>query len=449
MATTLIENALVVNENSQFKGYIFIKDEWIEEIGEGIAPAHIQALANDKIDAEGMLLLPGLIDDQVHFREPGLTHKGDLFTESRAAVAGGITSFMEMPNTVPGAVTGALLEEKYQRASEVSLANYSFFMGTTNDNAEEILKQDYTRICGIKIFLGSSTGNMLVDDFDAIKTIFKYAKVPVLTHCEDDNLIALNLQKVKAIYGDQIPCNMHPVIRDEEACYRSSSATVELAHKYGTQLHVLHISTERELSLFEKGNDIGLKKITAEACLHHCWFTDADYESKQNFIKWNPAVKKQSDRDEIRKAIMDGRIDILATDHAPHTLEEKMKPYQQAPSGGPLVQHALLAWLELVDQGVLSLETLVKKAAHNPAILFKVNKRGFLRKGYYADLVLVKLNQAYEVTKQNILYKCGWSPFEAYRFKHSINQTWVNGKCVYANGRIIDESRGMRLTFDR
>lgn len=449
MAATLIYNALICNEGKQYTGFVYINQEYIEATGEGNAPDEWFEKAQIKMDAKGMLLLPGLIDDQVHFREPGLTYKGDLFTESRAAVAGGITTFMEMPNTIPGAVTGELLEQKYQRASEVSLANYSFFMGTTNDNADEILKLDYSKICGIKIFLGSSTGNMLVNNCHQIERLFKEAQVPILTHCEDDVLIAENLKRAKEQYGDDIPPRMHPVIRDAEACYRSSSQTVELAHKHGTQLHVLHISTARELSLFEPGHDIESKKVTAEACVHHCWFTEHDYDSKGNYIKWNPAVKSLADREAIREAIRTGRIDILATDHAPHTHEEKSKPYTQAPSGGPLVQHALQAWLELVDQGVLSLELLVKKACHHPAILFKVHKRGFIRKGYYADLVLVNRDAPYKVSTQNILYKCGWSPFEGHTFNSSVHQTWVNGNLVYDQGRIIDESRGKRLIFER
>lgn len=449
MSKQLIYNAIIVNENSKFLGHVLIHDERIAYVGSGEPTEETFTLAESAINADGKLLIPGLIDDQVHFREPGLTHKGDIFSESRAAVAGGITSFMEMPNTNPGATTGILLEEKFKRASEVSLANYSFFMGTTNDNADEVLRQDYKTICGIKIFLGSSTGNMLVNNQQTIEKLFEFAKVPILVHCEDDLLIAENLEKYQKEFGENLNPTHHPQIRSEEACYNSSSKTVALARKFNTRLHVLHISTAKELSLFDAEEDIRKKRITAEACVHHCWFNQEAYETKENFIKWNPAVKSEKDRLAILDAINSNRIDVLATDHAPHTFEEKSQTYLKAPSGGPLVQHALLAWLDLWKQGVLTLEKIVEKACHNPALLFDVEKRGYIKPGYFADLVLIDLNQAYQVTKENILYKCKWSPFEGHTFQHRIEKTWVNGAIVYDNGQIIDKTKGQRLTFLR
>ena len=401
------------------------------------------------IDAEGQYLLPGLIDDQVHFREPGLTHKADIFTESRAALAGGITSFMEMPNTVPNALTQDLLEEKYALAAKKSIANYSFFMGVSNNNLDEVLKTNPKTVCGIKIFMGSSTGNMLVDNRETLKEIFSNSRMLIATHCEDEATIRENMAQYRAKYGEDVPMRCHPEIRSAEACYQSSSLAVEMAEKYGANLHVLHISTARETELFR--NDIRLeeKKITAEACIHHLWFSDADYDRFGSRIKWNPAVKSSADRDAVRAAVADGRIDILATDHAPHTLEEKSGTYFNAPSGGPLVQHAVPALFDLYEQGVFTLETIVQRACHAPAIRFKVNKRGYIREGYYADLVLVKKELSETVSKENILYKCGWSPFEGHQFSHRVASTFVNGRQVFDGHSVNFLVNGRRLTFDR
>ncbi len=445
MKTILIKNALLVNEGETFHADVYIKGSFIEKIER----QGIQMPADRVIDATGKILIPGLIDDQVHFREPGLTHKGDLYTEPKSAIAGGVTSYMEMPNTSPSAVTVELLESKYQRASEVSLANYSFFMGTTNTNLEELLKIDETKVCGVKIFMGSSTGDMLVDDPIALENIFKEVRTIIATHCEKDPLVKANQAEIIAKFGDQIDATYHPKIRSAEACYLSSSFAVELAKKHNTRLHILHISTAKELSLFR--NDIPLveKRITAEACTHHLWFSDEDYASKGNFIKWNPAVKTAADRDAILAAVIDGRIDILATDHAPHTLEEKSQIYLKAPSGGPLVQHTLNALIELYHQGKISLEKIVEKACHNPAILFEIDRRGFLREGFFADLVLVDTKGSYVVEKSNILYKCGWSPFEGERFHSEVTHTFVNGNLVYEQGKFDESVKGMRLTFNR
>lgn len=445
MSSILIRNARLVNENKIFHADVFIKNGFIEKIDTN----GISMQADRVIDAEGLYLLPGLIDDQVHFREPGLTHKADLTTESRAAVAGGVTSFMEMPNTVPSATTISLLEEKYKRASQVSLANYSFFMGTTNHNIEELLKVDERKICGVKIFMGSSTGDMLVDDPKALERIFSEVNALIATHCEYDPLVKENNRKIRELYGEHITAKYHPIIRNEEACYLSSSFAVELAKKHNTRLHILHISTAKELSLFRNDIPLTQKRITSEACIHHMWFTDADYETKGNFIKWNPAVKTAADRDAIIEAVKNNTIDVIATDHAPHTLEEKQQPYLQAPSGGPLVQHSLNALLELYRQGKLSLEKIVEKTSHHVAMLFEIDRRGFIREGYYADLVLVDLNQTYRVGKENLLYKCRWSPFEGQEFHSVITHTLVNGKVVYENGKVIEAGPGMRLNFNR
>jgi dihydroorotase len=402
-----------------------------------------------EIDAAGLFLLPGAIDDQVHFREPGLTHKGEIYTEARAAVAGGITSYMEMPNTVPSAVNVEKLEEKYSRAAQVSLANYSFYMGTTNTNIEEIKRVNPATICGVKIFMGSSTGDMLVDDPKALENVFRYSPTIITTHCEDDPMIKRNAARFREQYGDAITPSMHPLIRSEEACYASSSFAVGLARQTGARLHILHISTAKELDLFTNTIPLKDKRITAEACIHHLWFSDADYAAKGNLIKWNPAVKTAEDRAAIRQAVLDGRIDVVATDHAPHTLEEKSGPYFNAPSGGPLVQHALLAMLDFVQQGWISIEKVVEKMAHAPAELFNVLDRGYIREGYYADLVLVDMERTSSVTKDSLLYKCRWSPFEGHTFASSIRKTFVNGHLVYNEG-VLDESvKGMRLSFSR
>jgi dihydroorotase len=385
----------------------------------------------------------------VHFREPGLTHKGEIYTEAKAAVAGGITSYMEMPNTVPQATTQALLEEKYQRAAVCSLANYSFFMGTTNHNLEEVLRTDPKNVCGIKIFMGSSTGDMLVDNESVLESVFSQAPVLIATHCEDESTIKANLEAARATYGELVPPSQHPVIRSAEACYLSSSFAVQLAKKHGTRLHVLHISTARETFLFQNDIPLEQKKITSEACIHHLWFTDHDYLSKGNLIKWNPAVKSAADREEIRKAVLDNRIDVIATDHAPHTKEEKAAPYFKAPSGGPLVQHALVAMLDFVHEGWISIERVVEKMAHAPAVLFQIADRGFIREGYMADMVLVDLNQEWSVSPANILYKCGWSPFEGHTFKSKVLKTFVNGELVYDDGVFNESVFGQRLKFNR
>ena len=441
--TILIKQATIVNEGKIWVADVFIKEGIIQKVDK-----QINEVADIEINAEGKYLLPGLIDDQVHFREPGLTHKAEIYTEAKAAVAGGITSFMEMPNTVPSALTQELLEDKYQIAARKSLANYSFFMGASNHNIDEILKTNVKNVCGIKIFMGSSTGDMLVDDDVALNKIFANSPTLVASHCEDDTLIKQNLAHFKQRYG-KLNIKMHPKIRSEEACFLSSSKAIALAQKYGTRLHILHISTARETHLF--GNDLPLKdkKITSEACIHHLWFNEEDYEEKGNFIKWNPAIKNKADGDEILKAVIDGRIDVIATDHAPHTLNEKQQPYENAPSGGPLVQHALNALLEMYRNDKISLETIVEKTAHNPAILFQIDKRGFVREGYWADLVLVDLQKQYTVTKENLLYKCGWSPFEGQKFHSQITHTIVSGNLVYENGIFNENSRGCRLTFNR
>jgi dihydroorotase len=443
----LIQNATLINENKQKLVDVLIEGELIAQIG---APKSIEAAIDVQIiDATGLHLLPGLIDDQVHFREPGLTHKGDLFTESCAAVAGGITSFMEMPNTVPAATTIERLEEKYKRAAEVSVANYSFFMGTTNTNLSELLQVDPKQVCGVKIFMGSSTGDMLVDDPQALENIFSQVKTLIAVHCEDDPLIKKNADEYRQKYGEDVPLKYHHLIRSEQACYNSSSFAVGLAKKHNTRLHILHISTAKELSLFRNDIPLNQKRITAEACVHHLWFTNEDYDTKGMYIKWNPAIKTKADRAAIREAINDGRIDVIATDHAPHTTEEKQNTYFKAPSGGPLVQHALLALLEMHKQGVFTLEKIVEKTAHNVAEMFQIEKRGYIREGYYADMVLVNLKKATQVTKENILYKCGWSPFEGQTFSSQIEYTFVNGNIAYSHGKVNTDQKGQRLTFNR
>ncbi|WP_160068172.1 dihydroorotase [Sphingobacterium bovisgrunnientis] len=444
MSSILIKNAQVVNEGTTQVLDVFIKNGRIEKL----AP-QIDLKADQEINAEGLHLLPGLIDDQVHFREPGLTYKANIFTESRAAVAGGTTSFMEMPNTVPNTLTQKLLQDKYDIGQDSSLANYSFFMGAANDNIDEVLKTNPRDVCGIKVFMGSSTGNMLVDNETALENIFRNSPTLIATHCEDEATIKANLAAYKERYEDNITIDMHPLIRSEEACYLSSSKAVELAKKNNTRLHILHISTGKETALFDNTISLEQKRITAEACVHHLWFSDEDYKTKGNYIKWNPAVKTASDRDQILKAVLDGHIDVIATDHAPHTIEEKEQAYLQSPSGGPLVQHALLALLDMVSQGKLTLEQLVQKTAHNTAICFQIEQRGFIREGYWADLVLVNLNKPYEVTSQNILSKCGWSPFENHTFTSTIEHTIVSGNLAYWNGQIIEVGSGHRLLFNR
>ena len=444
MSTILIKAASIVNEGQIYNADLLIKNGRIEKI----APT-IDTTADLEINAEGLHLLPGMIDDQVHFREPGLIHKADIFSESMAAVAGGITSFMEMPNTVPNTLTQDLLADKYAIAKQTSLANYSFYMGASNDNIEEVLKTDAKNVCGIKVFMGSSTGNMLVDNEKTLENIFSKAPMLVATHCEDEATIRNNLAVYKEKYGDDLTIDMHPLIRSAEACYKSSSLAVELAKRYNTRLHILHISTAKEVALFDNTLALADKRITAEACVHHLWFNDADYATKGNFIKWNPAVKTATDQAGILQGLLDDRIDVIATDHAPHTIEEKNQPYAQAPSGGPLVQHALPALLEMHLQGKISLEKIAEKASHNVATCFNLSERGFVREGYWADLVLVDLNDPCKVTKLNTLYKCGWSPFDGETFRASITHTFVSGNLAYQKGKFMTNETGKRLSFDR
>ena len=440
----LIKSAVIVNEGKQFVADVLIRNERIEKVA-----ASISAADEDTIDGSGKLLLPGLIDDQVHFRDPGVTYKADIATESRAAVAGGITSFMEMPNTKPNALTQELLEDKYQLAAEKSIANYSFYMGASNDNLEEVLKTNPQNVCGVKVFMGSSTGNMLVDERSTLEGLFSKVDMLIATHCEDEKTIRANEAQARAEYGENVPIEMHPEIRSAEACYLSSSLAVELAKKYNTRLHILHLSTAREMELFR--NDIPLqeKRITAEACVHHLWFSHEDYADKGTLIKWNPAVKSARDREAIINAVLDDRVDVIATDHAPHTWEEKQNTYFNAPSGGPLVQHGLVTMLELVKQGKISVEKVVEKMCHNLAILFNIKDRGYIREGYYADLVLVDANAPWTVEKENVMAKCGWSPFEGQEFSARVTHTLVNGHLVYENGNIIEGRNGSRLIFDR
>lgn len=445
MKKFLIKGANVVNEGKQEVKDVLIQDGIISKIESSISNDY----NTEEIKADGLILMPGVIDDQVHFREPGLTHKGELITESRAAVAGGITSYMEMPNTVPNALTQELLQDKYDRAAQVSLANYSFFMGASNDNIEEVLKTDEKNVCGVKIFMGSSTGNMLVDNEKTLGGIFSQCPMLIATHCEDEATIRANSAAAKERFGEDVPIAHHPIIRDEEACYLSSSKAVELAKKHNTRLHILHISTEKETHLFDNSLPLEKKRITAEACIHHLTFSDTLYEEKGTLLKWNPAVKSEEDRKGVFQALLDDRIDIIATDHAPHTWDEKQNTYFKAPSGGPLVQHALPAMMRHVQQGSISLERMVEKMCHAPAVCFQLENRGFIREGYAADLVLVNPKNPWTVSKQNILYKCGWSIFEGTEFNAKVTHTFINGHLAYANNQLNDSVLGQRLTFDR
>lgn len=439
----LIKKATLVNEGEIGIYDVLIEDQLITRIDRNIDHAG----GAKEINAEGLLLLPGAIDDQVHFREPGLTHKGEIYTEAKAAVAGGVTSYMEMPNTDPQSTTVEELEKKYKRAAQCSLANYSFFMGGTNHNLEETLKVDYSKVCGLKIFMGSSTGDMLVDHQNVLEGFFSKVNALIATHCEFDPLVKENQKRIVAEYGENIPTYFHPIIRSEEACYKSSSMAVELAKKFNTRLHILHISTAKELSLFTNKIPLKEKRITSEACIHHLWFSDEDYASKGNFIKWNPSVKTVYDRAKIFEAVLNDTIDVIATDHAPHTFEEKSQSYLKSPSGGPLVQHSILAMLDFYHDKKISLEKIVQKMSHNVADLFRIQKRGYIREGYFADLVLVNLQKTTEVTKTSLLYKCGWSPFEGHVFKSSIEKTFVNGNLVYDNGKFDESAFGSRLSF--
>lgn len=440
----LLKNAQVINEGKIFKADVLIQDNRIVKI-----QANINHDSAEVFDLSGKYIMPGVIDDQVHFREPGLTHKGRIYTEAKAAVAGGITSFMEMPNTKPQALTQELLEDKYEIGAKDSLANYSFFMGASNENLEEVLKTNPKNVPGVKVFMGSSTGNMLVDNKEVLNKIFSECDMLIAVHCEDEQTIRDNSQRMKEEYGEDLPIKFHPIIRNDEACYKSSSMAVELAKKHNTRLHILHISTAIETELFR--NDIPLKekKITAEACVHHLWFDESSYDDKGTHIKWNPAVKSLIDREGVWKALLDDRIDIIATDHAPHTIEEKENTYFKAPSGGPLVQHALVAMLEFYHHGKISLERVVEKMCHAPADCFQVKERGYLREGYYADIVVLDMDKPWTVVKENILYHCGWSPFEGKEFRASVHKTFVNGNLVYNEGVFDESSRGMRIQYNR
>jgi dihydroorotase len=441
---TLIKNANIVNDDKVSQGDVLINGEYIERVDRDITTnGKVQV-----IDAAGMNLFPGAIDDQVHFREPGLTHKGTINSEARAAVAGGVTSFMEMPNTNPPVFTHQLLEDKYNIAARTSLANFSFFIGASNDNLQEVLKTDLSRVCGLKIFMGSSTGNLLVDKPESLEGFFSNFPGLIATHCEDEATIRHNAEKFREKYGEDAPVKVHPEIRSAEACYKSSSFAVELARRFGTRLHILHISTARETILFDNSIPLEQKRITAEACIHHLWFDDQDYERLGNLIKWNPAIKTATDREAIFAAVLDNRIDVIATDHAPHTWEEKKNSYFKAPSGGPLVQHSVTTMLELYHQGKISLEQIARKMSHNPAILFRIEKRGFIREGYYADLALIDSNNPWTVDKSNILYHCGWSPLEGQKFRSKVTHTWVSGHLAYRNGQFDETTNGKRLRFE-
>ena len=444
MSKTLLKNATIVNENSIFESDVLLEGDFISRIDTNISDGNAKT-----IDLEGNLLLPGIIDDQVHFREPGLTHKGTIATESRAAIAGGVTTFMEQPNTNPQTTTIKKLEDKFAIAARDSYANYSFLFGGTNDNLEELKRLDKNACSGVKLFLGSSTGNMLVDDEEVLEKIFRNTEMVISAHCEDEGTIRTNLAKYKEMYGDDIPIEMHPIIRSAEACYLSSSKAIALAKKTGARLHVFHVSTGIETDLFTNEILLEEKMITAEVCIHHLWFSDEDYAKKGTLIKWNPAVKTKNDREKLWEALLDDRIDVVATDHAPHTLEEKNNPYTKAPSGGPLVQHALLAMLQKEKEGVITLEKMVEKMCHNPAKLFDLDRRGFIPEGYYADLVQVNRNSKNEVKKANIFYKCGWSPFEGVTFESEIKRTFVNGHLAYENGKFSPVQNAKRLTFNR
>lgn len=442
----LIHNATLINEGKQFTGSVLIEGEFIKKIYASSVPESV--LSSSKvIDGSGKWLVPGVIDDQVHFREPGLTHKGEILTEARSAVAGGTTSYMEMPNTKPQSTTLEALEAKYDRAAEVSLANYSFYLGATNENLDELKKLDSSKICGVKVFMGSSTGNMLVDAEETLKGIFSEVQALITTHCEDEGTIRTNIAKYKEKFGDDVPLEYHPIIRDDEACYKSSSFAVEMAKKYGARLHILHISSEKELALFDNTPYTKDKRITAEVCVHHLLFSDEDYATKKAFIKWNPSVKKASDRDALMQGLLDDRLDVVATDHAPHLEEEKVGGALKAMSGGPMVQHSLVSMLEFAKQGKLSLEKVIEKMCHLPAQLYAVEKRGYIREGYFADLVLVDPEKSFTVAKDNILYKCGWSPLEGMTFSSSVEKTFVSGHLAFDSGTFDESIKGKRLSF--
>mgnify|MGYP001445564849 FL=1 len=440
---TLIKNSFVVDSGTLQKKDILISNDIIQKVS-----SKINIEADRTFDCSGLHIIPGVIDDQVHFREPGLTHKGDIYSESKAAVAGGITSFMEMPNTLPQTLTQDLLKKKFLLGEQKSLANFSFFMGASNDNIDEVLLCDPKKVGAIKIFMGSSTGNMLVNKLDTLNELFKKSRILLVVHCEDEDIINKNLNIYKEKYGDNIPINCHPKIRTEEACFKSSSLAIELAKKHKTRLHIFHISTAKELSHFSNDLPIEKKQITSEACIHHLWFSDKDYDKKGAFIKWNPSVKTENDKKKLIDAVNSNLIDVVASDHAPHTLNEKNNNYTKCPSGGPLVQHSLVAMLDLYHDGLISLEKIVEKMCHNPAKLFRIKKRGFIKEGYYADLTILDLNKSWTVSKENILYKCGWSPFEGHTFKSSVQSCFVNGNLVYNSGKFDESFRGLPLEFN-
>lgn len=446
MNNYLIKNVQIVNRGTITNGFVRVLKGTINQIGQGDPGEAARGI--EVIDGKGRFLLPGVIDDQVHFREPGLTHKGEIASESRAGIAGGVTSFMEMPNTNPQATTIEELEKKYQRAAQVSMANYSFYLGATNDNIEEIKRLDPEHNCGIKVFMGSSTGNMLVDKREALEEIFEGAPTLIATHCEDEDTIIRNTAAAKEAYGEEVPFEQHPHIRSEVACFMSSSFAVELAREFNARLHVLHLSTASEVELFEEETDFEKKRITGEVCVHHLWFDDKDYAKKGSFIKWNPAIKSSDDREALLQGVLSNRLDVIATDHAPHTLNEKQNSYFKAPSGGPMVQHSLVTMLELVHREVFTLEEVVEKMCHAPARLFGVKGRGYIEEGYRADLVLVDMSSPWTVAKDNIHYKCGWSPLEGQLFQSRVTHTWVNGQLAYHEGNFSEEIRGERLGFD-
>lgn len=447
MSLQLIKNATIINEGRTFVGSVLIAGEFIKAVYEQNQEIRITE-SYTEIDASGKLLIPGVIDDQVHFREPGLTHKGDIHTESRAAVAGGVTSFMEMPNTMPLTTTIQALEDKYALGAEKSMANYSFYMGATNNNLDELRKVDPRKVCGVKVFMGSSTGNMLVDNTETLSGIFAEIPMLIATHCEDEVTIQQNKAYYKALLGDDIPIQYHPLIRSEEACYRSSSFAVELATKFNARLHILHISTAKEMSLFDNSKSLIDKKITSEVCVHYLWFSDADYAKYGNRIKWNPAIKTEFDRLALIEALNSGKIDVVATDHAPHLLREKEGSCLKAASGGPLVQHSLVSMLQMAEKGFFTIEKVIEKMCHAPAELYRIDRRGYIRPGYFADLVLVDPKKSWTVSSENILYHCGWSPFEGTTFDNSVITTWVNGNKVYDNEYLDESFRGQRLLFD-
>ncbi|MEO8086454.1 MAG: dihydroorotase [Bacteroidota bacterium] len=444
MKSVLIKNASIVNEGKIVDGDVLITGERIEKIGHSLS--HPSATV---IEAAGKYLFPGVIDDQVHFREPGLTHKGDIYSESRAAVAGGITTFMEMPNTVPNTLTQSLLEDKYTLAASKSLANYSFFMGASNDNMDEVLKTNPKNVCGVKIFMGSSTGNMLVDNERTLENIFSQSPMLIAVHCEDEATIRDNMEKFRLQYGEDVPMQFHPVIRSADACYKSSSLAVALAKKFNSRLHVLHISTAKELELFSNAIPLKEKRITAEACIHHLWFDDSDYAKLGSKIKWNPAIKTKQDKDAILAAVLNNVIDVIATDHAPHTIEEKNQTYFKTPSGGPLVQHSLVAMLEFYHRKKITLDKIAEKMSHAVADCFRIAERGYIREGYFADLVLADLDSSWTVLKSNLLYKCGWSPFEGTTFSSKVTHTFVSGHLAFIDGKLDESQQGKRISFDR